>query len=129
MINEGFYINGGEIRSVPVTIHGSAYIPPLPVKSVILESMSAVLEAEKPVIEKAIDLLLYCLKTQIFIDGNKRAPVIFANHLLISQASGLLTIPEERVDRFKTLLIEYYEETDTESIRSFLKEHCWKTVD
>ncbi len=80
-------------------------------------------------IEKAIDLLLYCMKTQIFIDGNKRAAVIFANHLLISQASGLLTVPEEKVNRFKTLLIEYYEGRDTESIRSFLKEYCWQTVD
>lgn len=129
MINEGFYINGGEIRSVPVSIHGSAYIPPLPIKSVVLESISEIIEAEKPVIEKAIDLLLYCMKTQIFIDGNKRAAVIFANHFLISQASGLLTVPEEKVDRFKTLLIEYYEGRDTESIRSFLKEYCWQTVD
>uniref|UniRef100_UPI0025A9A436 Fic family protein n=1 Tax=Faecalibaculum rodentium TaxID=1702221 RepID=UPI0025A9A436 len=121
--------NGGEIRSVPVSIHGSAYIPPLPIKSVVLESIGEIIEAEKPVIEKAIDLLLYCMKTQIFIDGNKRAAVIFANHLLLSQACGLLTVPEEKVDRFKTLLIEYYEGRDTESIRSFLKEYCWQTVD
>lgn len=125
MINEGFYLNGGEIRSVPVTIKGSSYIPPLPIRTVVLESIQAIVESGKPVIDRSIDILLYCMKTQIFIDGNKRAAVIFANHMLISHASGLLTIPEEKVDIFKILLLEYYEEKDTETIRSFLKEQCW----
>lgn len=129
MINEGFYLNGGEIRSVPVSIKGSSYIPSLPIKTIVLESIQAIVESEKTVIDRSIDLLLYCMKTQIFIDGNKRAAVIFANHLLISSGSGLLTIPEEKVDIFKNLLIQYYEGRDTESIRKFLKEHCWKRID
>lgn len=44
---------------------------------------------------------MYSMKTKIFIDGNKRASVIFANHYLISQGQGLLVIPEEHVKELR----------------------------
>lgn len=66
------------------------------------------------------------MKTQVFIDGNKRAAIIFANHYLISKGKGLLVVPFELVSEFKKLLIAYYEEHDTESIKLFLKEKCWR---
>ena len=40
------------------------------------------------------------MKTQIFVDGNKRASVIFANHYLIAHGQGFLVIPEKKVPRF-----------------------------
>ena len=43
---------------------------------------------------------MYCMKTQIFIDGNKRASVIFANQYLIAHGQGLLVIPEKEVPDF-----------------------------
>ena len=54
-----------------------------------------------PADEKAIALCLYCMKAQIFTDGNKRASVIFANHFLISQGGGMLIIPEKEVSESK----------------------------
>ena len=69
---------------------------------------------------------MYSMKTQIFIDGNKRASVIFANHYLIAHGQGLLVIPEEHVPEFKKKLIAYYEGKDIDDIGSFLKEKCWK---
>ena len=76
----------------------------------------------------AIKLCLYCMKTQIFLDGNKRAAVIFANHYLISQGGGFLVIPEKEVPKFKKLLVKYYEEENFSTLASFMKERCWKTV-
>ena len=70
---------------------------------------------------------MYCMKTQIFIDGNKRASVIFANHYLISHGQGFLVIPEEHVPDFKQKLVAFYEGEDIEVIRVFLKEKCWQT--
>ena len=67
------------------------------------------------------------MKTQVFIDGNKRAAVIFANHYLIAHANGLLVIPETNVPEFKRLLVDYYEGADEAIIMSFLKQKCWKT--
>ena len=82
--------------------------------------------SQKPPIQIAIDLCLYCMKTQIFNDGNKRASVIFANHYLISQGAGLLVIPEKHVGKFKKLLIDFYENKDTQKIKDFMTENCWQ---
>ena len=125
-VNEGFYDNGGRIRGVPVKIGGTDYIPPLPIESVVKENIEQILNSQKDVIDIAIDLCLYCMKTQIFKDGNKRASVIFTNHYLISKGEGLIVIPEKEVPTFKKLLVDYYEDRDTQNIKTFMKEKCWR---
>lgn len=128
LVNEGFFTDGGRIRGVPVTIGGSSYKPPLPIESEVKETIKEILESGKDEIDTAIDLCMYCMKTQIFIDGNKRASVIFANHYLIAHGKGLLVIPEEHVPEFKKMLVAYYEGEDIEVIRNFLKEYCWNKI-
>ena len=125
-VNEGFYDNGGRVRGVPVTIGGTTYVPPLPIESVVKENIDLILNSKKDAIDIAIDLCLYCMKTQIFNDGNKRASVIFANHYLISKGEGLIVIPEKEVPVFKKLLVDYYEGKDEQNIKTFMKEKCWK---
>ena len=71
LVNEGFFQDGGRVRGVPVTIGGTSYIPPMPIESVIKENMDEILKADLPSDEKAIRLCLYCMRTQIFNDGNK----------------------------------------------------------
>lgn len=126
LVNEGFYRYGGRIRGVPVTIGGTSYIPPLPIEQIIKEELSEILDSSAAPVDIAIRLCLYCMKTQIFNDGNKRAAVIFANHFLISKGEGLLVIPEQEVSTFKRLLVKYYEGTDDGSIFSFMLEKCWR---
>ena len=127
LVNEGFFQDGGRIRGVPVTIGGTSYVPPMPIESIVKENLEELLNAELPPDEKAIRLCLYCMKTQIFNDGNKRASVIFANHYLIAQGGGMLIIPEKHVPEFKRLLVLYYEGKDGGEIIRFLKEQCMKT--
>lgn len=127
LVNEGFFADGGRIRGVPVTIGGTSYVPPMPVESVIKENMDAILKTDIPSDEKAVKLCLYCMKAQIFNDGNKRAAVIFANHYLISQGGGIIVIPEKYVSEFKNLLIAYYEDRDNGEIVDFMKNKCIKT--
>ena len=129
LVNEGFYIDGGRIRGVPVTIGGTSYITPMPIESVVRENLEARLNAERGPIDTAIELCLYTMKTQIFNDGNKRAAVIYANHYLIAHAGGLLVIPEKEVPDFKRLLVAYYEDKDQGEIKTFLKEKCWKRME
>ena len=126
LVNEGFYENGGRIRGVPVTIGGTSYVQPMPIETVVRENLEELLNTDLPAIDKAISLCLFCMKTQIFNDGNKRAAVIHANHYLISHAGGLLVIPEKEVPEFKQLLVRYYEGKDQGEIRDFLKSRCWK---
>lgn len=124
LVNEGFFTNGGRIRGVPVTIGSSSYIPPLPIETVVMENITEITELSGDPIDIAIELCLYCMKTQIFNDGNKRASVIFANHYLISKAGGLLVIPEKDVPAFKKLLVAYYEDRDGGEIKAFMKNNC-----
>ncbi len=127
LVNEGFYQDGGRIRGVPVTIGGTSYIPPLPIESVVKENLEEILENEMPPEEKAIALCLYCMKAQVFNDGNKRAAVIFANHYMISQGAGMIIIPEKDVPAFKKLLVAYYEDNDINELMRFMKDKCVKT--
>lgn len=126
LVNEGFYMDGGRIRGVPVTIGGTSYIPPLPNELDVKEKILEILSSNDEVINKAIKLCLYLMKTQIFLDGNKRASVIFANHYLISHGGGILVIPEKHVPEFKKLLISYYEGEKIETLLNFMKEKCRK---
>lgn len=129
VVNEGFFAEGGRIRGVPVTIGGSSYVLPLPNELDVKEKIRAIIEESDEVINTAIKLCLYCMKTQIFLDGNKRASVIFANHYLISHGGGFLVIPEKEVPEFKRLLVKYYEGEDITVIADFMKKYCWKKIE
>ena len=128
LINEGFFSEGGRIRGVPVTIGGSSYVPSLPNEADVKDRIQKITEGNDDVINIAIKLCLYCMKTQIFLDGNKRASIIFANHYLISHGGGFIVIPEKKVPEFKKLLVKYYKEEDVSNIAGFMKERCWKTI-
>lgn len=129
VVNEGFFAEGGRIRGVPVTIGGSSYVPPLPNELDVKEKIREIIEESDEVINTAIKLCLYCMKTQIFLDGNKRASVIFANQYLISHGGGFLVIPEKEVPEFKRLLVKYYEGEDITVIADFMKKYCWKKIE
>lgn len=126
LVNEGFFYDGGRIRGIPVQIGGTTYVPPLPIETVVIERIEEIRKQNKEPIDIAIELCMYCMKTQVFMDGNKRASVFFANHYLIAQGMGFLVIPEMDVPKFKKLLVEYYEGAPLEIIGAFLREKCWK---
>ena len=125
MVEEGFYYTAGKVRNVPVTIGGTSWQPALPVESVIKEELECIFNKEMDDVDRAIKLLLYVMKKQIFIDGNKRTSVIFCNHYLISKGKGIIAIPAELTDEFKALLIPYYEGKDEKEIEKFIKEKCY----
>jgi len=129
-VNEGFFTDGGRIRGVPVTIGGCSYVPPLPIEMDVKDKISGIVsQTEEDAIDTAIRLCLYCMRTQIFLDGNKRSAVIFANHYLISKGKGIIIIPEKSVSDFKRLLVKYYESNDMNEISAFMKKECWKNFE
>lgn len=127
LVNEGFFSDGGRIRGVPVTIGGTSYIPPLPIETIVRENIDAIVHENANDVDIAIKLCLYCMKTQIFNDGNKRAAVIFANHFMLTKGQGLLVIPQDHVLEFKRLLVAYYEDRDNGEIVEFMRNKCWRT--
>lgn len=127
-VEEGFYYSAGKIRSVPVTIGGTKWAPSLPIESIIKEELEDILKKDINDVDKAIELLLYVMKKQIFIDGNKRTAIIFINHYLISKGKGIIVIPAELTEEFKKLLIQYYEGKDEKKIKEFIKEKCYMSI-
>ena len=125
IVEEGFYYSAGKVRSVPVSIGGTSWIPPLPIETVIREELEEILESNKTILDKAIDLLLYIMKRQIFIDGNKRTAIIFINHYLISMGKGIIVIPAEQTEEFKGMLVKYYEGVDEKEIKAFILNKCY----
>ena len=128
IVEDGFSMVAGKLRSVPVKIGGSTYIPPMPIEFVIKEQLEEIIQSNIDDLDKTIEILLFVMKKQLFLDGNKRTAVIFANHLLISKGLGLIAIPEDKVKEYKQLLIAYYEGADTESIKAFLKKECYQKI-
>ena len=128
MVEEGFYYSAGRIRNVPVTIGGTKWKPELPIESVIKEELKEIFDKKIDDIDRAIELLLYITKKQIFIDGNKRTSIIYSNHYLISKGKGIIVIPAELTQEFKDLLIPYYEGKDEEQIKKFIKEKCYMKI-
>ena len=129
LVEEGFYYNAGSLRTTPVKIGGTNWTPELPVESDIKDEIDNIISKKKSYVDVAIDLLLYVVKKQMFIDGNKRTSVIFANHFLVSKGKGLLVIPSEKVEEYKKLLIEYYETNNNLKVSKFLKEKCFLEID
>lgn len=127
-IEEGFYYSAGKIRNVPVNISGTKWTPAFPIESVIKEELEEIFSRKIDDIDKAIEILLYVMKRQIFIDGNKRTAVIFSNHFLISKGKGIVAIPAKLTEEFKDLLIPYYEGKDEEKIKKFIKEKCYIAI-
>ena len=128
MVEEGFYYTAGKVRNVPVTIGGTTWKPELPIESIIKEELSDIFNKKMEEVDRAIELLLYTMKKQIFIDGNKRTSVIYSNHYLISKGKGIIAIPAELTQEFKDLLIPYYEGKDQIQIKEFIKEKCYMDI-
>lgn len=128
LVQEDFYYNAGKIRSVPVSIGGTKWQPELPIESVIREDLVNILNKKISVVDKAIEMILYIMKKQIFVDGNKRTAIIFVNHYLISKGVGIIVIPEDKVEEFKSLLVSYYEGKDIQKIKEFLKKDCYINI-
>lgn len=128
IILEGFFYSAGLVRNVPVSISGTDYKPSIPIESSIKEELTSIINNKNNIIDKSIELLLYIMKRQIFIDGNKRTAILFINHYLISKGKGIIVIPADKVDIFKKMLINYYEDNNVQEIKDFIKKECYKSL-
>lgn len=129
LINEGFYEYGGRIRSVPVSIGGCSYKPPLPSEESIQQIILSTQEEERTASDIGIRIASRLMRAQPFIDGNKRTAFIFANHYLISHGAGLLCIPEQAVQEFRKRLVDYYETDNEEGFVEYMKATCFLALE
>lgn len=113
----------GVLRTGKVGINGIDYIPEIPQKDIITKNIKEILK-QGSITENALNLMLYLMRSQIFWDGNKRTSMIIANKILISNGCGIITIKEEDIREFNTLITEYYNTNNKNKIIKFLYEKC-----
>ena len=68
--------------------------------------------------------MAYTMRSQLFWDGNKRTAMLFANHEMIKNGTGMITIPVDIKDEFGEKLIKYYETNDMDELKQFIYEKC-----
>jgi hypothetical protein len=79
--------------------------------------------------EKGITLMLYLMRKQMFVDGNKRTAMLAANQVMISCGCGIISIPIEKQRSFRALLMPFYESGDMEAIKQFVYDDCIDGMD
>ena len=79
--------------------------------------------------ERALTLMLYIMRKQMFLDGNKRTAMLAGNAEMIASGCGIISVPIEKQRDFTMLLIKYYESGDMAEIKDYLYESCIDGID
>jgi hypothetical protein len=100
----------------------------MPIESQIKEQLADIQAGTNPT-EKGIVLMLYLMRKQMFVDGNKRTAMLAANQIMISAGCGILSIPIEKQRTFTQMLIPYYETNEMGPIKRFVYDECIDGMD
>ena len=115
--------NLGKIRTTPVNIGGTTWKPQFPIESQIKEELERLLnQPEKTKTEIAIEIMLWIMRRQMFIDGNKRVAMLFANKIMIDNGCGIITIAQDNQPTFFEKLIKFYETGDNADLKNWIYE-------
>lgn len=120
---DNLIINAGFLRKVPVAIGGTSWQPDIPIESQIKEELSGIYDIENST-DKAITLMLYLMRKQMFLDGNKRTSMLAGNQIMISSGCGVISVPIERQRDFTIMLVQFYESNDMEPLKAFVYDYC-----
>ena len=113
----------GNIRTYDVGIGGTKWKPEIPDEKEIIKKLEEILKIEC-ITQRAITIMCYLMRTQLFSDGNKRTAMLFANKIMIENGKGIISIPVEEDTKFGEELIKYYETNNMEDLKQFIYNKC-----
>lgn len=113
----------GVLRQGGVQISGTEYIPEIPDEEDVKKQINIILQIENAT-ERAIEYMLYGMRSQLFWDGNKRTSTICANKIMIENGCGIIKVPDNKLKDFTILLSEFYSTNSKEKIKQFLFDNC-----
>lgn len=113
----------GVLRQGGVQITGTDYIPEIPDEEDVKKQINNILQIENAT-ERAIEYMLYGMRSQLFWDGNKRTSTICANKIMIENGCGIIKVPDNKLKDFTILLSEFYSTNNKEKIKEFLFDNC-----
>ena len=115
--------DAGNIRTAPVTTGGTSWIPELPQEDIIIDKLKEI-ENMPDRLEAALEMFCFVARTQMFLDGNKRVAQLMCNKIMMQEDVGIFSVPYDQIDKFKELLVNYYETNDSNKIKTFFREKC-----
>lgn len=115
--------DAGNIRTAPVTIGGTSWVPEFPQERIIIEKLDEIAAMDNK-LEAALEMFCFIARTQMFLDGNKRVAQLMCNKIMMENDIGILSVPYDDIDEFKKLLVEFYETNDSHEIKDFFRNKC-----
>ena len=115
--------DAGNIQAAPVTIGGTSWISELPQEDIIIDKLKEI-ENMPDRLEAALEMFCFVARTQMFLDGNKRVAQLMCNKIMMQEDVGIFSVPYDQIDKFKELLVNYYETNDSNKIKTFFREKC-----
>ena len=76
-----------------------------------------------------LNIMLYCMRRQVFLNGNKRIAILAANIEMIVNGAGVIIIPVRIICDFTQLLIRFYETGVDKDIKGFVYNYCIDGID
>lgn len=116
-------ISWGTLRNGNVEITGTEYIPEIPNEEKVQKDIEKILKIESNT-EKAIEYMLYGMRSQLFWDGNKRTSTICANKIMIENGCGIIKVPDNKLQDFTILLSDYYTTNNKDKLKEFIYNEC-----
>lgn len=114
----------GMMRVYDVNMGGTKWKPELPSKEK-MEQLLKEYSNNEIITDGAITLMCKLMKLQYFNDGNKRTAMLIANHEMIKNGKGIISIAKEFKEEFGEKLIAYYENEDKlEKLKQFIYGNC-----
>ena len=123
IVGANLYYSAGYIRNIPVTIGGTDWIPDLPDEATIKREIGELLQIESAT-DRALSLMAYIMRKQIFLDGNKRTANLIANQVLIGKGCGVVSVPQSKMVAFLEEVKHYYETNELERFKRYVYDEC-----
>lgn len=118
----------GKLRTGTVYISGTDYVPPIPNETSVKNELEELLKITKPT-ERAIKVMLWGMKSQLFWDGNKRTSMLIANKIMIENGCGVISVPNEKLQEFNERLCDFYSNDSLAQISKFVYDECIDGLD
>lgn len=113
----------GVFRNTGVLISGTNWRPEIPDMDTVYKEFNDVKNISNTT-ERALTMMLWLMRSQLFQDGNKRVASMICNKILIQDGKGIMTIPVELDGKFKEILVQYYETNDMSEIKKWVYDNC-----
>ena len=123
-VARGEALEWGKLRTGSVCISGTDYLPPVPTAEQTAEELTAILATDTTATGKALAVFSWGARSQLFWDGNKRTALLAANKILLQAGAGMLTIRDDTMAQFNTLLVDFYNTGNADPLHTFLYDNA-----